>query len=327
MDWIKKNYEKFTLLLLSVALLGVSVFLFLNEQRFLGGFEDLKKPPFESNKMPPLETKSIDAAGASLEKPATWAFDSAKEGWLFVSVPYIVQDSNGTAPGNLTELTGNIIHPPVPNEWLLKYGLDLLDLHVLDEDPDLDGFSNIEEWQAKTDPKDKNSHPAYTTKLFLDKWIKVPFRLLFNGRPDPITYQIDTLDLHQPTQFLHMGDTIEGTKYKIVKFEEKSHKDESGIDHDDSELTVENADTGKTVVMLVGKVVDDPDSYAQFKYFWKGATTIKVKKEGTFPINPETDISYKVIDIDDNGAKITNLKTNEEIAIPKVKEGTTFHFP
>ena len=36
------------------------------------------------------------------------------------------------------------------------------------------------------------------------------------------TFAINTSDLKEPTQFLKLGDTIRGTKFKIVKFTEKS---------------------------------------------------------------------------------------------------------
>ena len=104
--------------------------------------------------------------------------------------------------------------------------------------------------------------------LYLEQYIKVPFRLRFMARPDDTSFQIDTVDVHQPTQILQMGDPIAGTKFKIVDFKEKHMKDESEIDHDVSELTVQNTDTGEKVVLIMGQVVDSPDSYAKFKYTW-----------------------------------------------------------
>ena len=241
---------------------------------------------------------------------------------MFVPRPYVAKEN-----GTLGEPDNDMFYKPVPNSWLIKYHLNLLDPNILSEDSDGNGFSNLEKWKAGCDPTDKNSHPPYTTKLFLEKYIPVPFRVIFNGRPDDKSFQIDTLDVNQPTQILQMGDAIAGTKYKIVDFVEKHKMDENGIDHDVSELTVQNTESNAKLVLVMGVVANDPDSYGLFKYLWSGVTEIRVKLGANFSIKPETDVNYKLVDIDANQAKIQNLKTNEEIIIPLLTEGTTFHWP
>ena len=72
MDWIKKNAEKFTLLLVALALLAVSVFLFLGERTFLASFEGLKAPVVENNKVPPLDLKPLEDAKVAIQKPGAW---------------------------------------------------------------------------------------------------------------------------------------------------------------------------------------------------------------------------------------------------------------
>jgi len=49
--------------------------------------------------------------------------------------------------------------------WKIRYGLDPADPAVKDEDPDGDGFSNLEEFLAKTDPNNKEDSPAKESKL------------------------------------------------------------------------------------------------------------------------------------------------------------------
>jgi len=75
------------------------------------------------------------------------------------------------------------------------------------QDPDGDGFTNLEEWQGHTNPTDRNSHPEYYTKLKLISASEEPFRLIFSSWMGD-TYQINTIDFNQPTQFLKVGDTI-----------------------------------------------------------------------------------------------------------------------
>lgn len=316
MDWIKKNFEKFTLLLLSIALLGVSVLLFLNARGFFAMFDVLKQPVTHNNNVPPLDTKELDEDRNELLKPASW---TGHEGSLFVSRRYVVV--SGTLVDPLEGDTGTPIHAPVPNSWFVKYHLEdiMLDSDALTEDPDGDGFTNLDEFNGGTDPLDKNSHPPYTTKLRLEKFINVPFRLVVKARPDADSFQIDTLDLHQPSQILHIGEMIQGTKFKLVKFEEKHTKDENDIDHDVSELTVQNVQTQEQVVLIMEKQVDSPDSYALFKYLWDNSE-FGVKKGQEFSLKPEPDIKYKLIDINQTEALIQNLKTNEQIKIPLLEQ-------
>ena len=49
--------------------------------------------------------------------------------------------------------------------WKMKYGLDPADPRLKDEDPDADGFTNLEEFSAGTDPTRKEDSPAKESKL------------------------------------------------------------------------------------------------------------------------------------------------------------------
>ncbi|MGB8354415.1 MAG: Amuc_1099 family pilus-like system protein [Chthoniobacteraceae bacterium] len=315
MDWIKKNYEKFALLLVALALLAVSVFLILGVRTFLASFEGLKAPVVESNKVPDLEPvlKPLEDAKASIQKPGAW---TGHQGSLFVSRRYILKDPDLIDP--FDPKTGMQLHPPVPNEWFIKYNLDITDPDILTQDADGDGFTNLDEFNAGTDPLDKNSHPAYTTKLKLAKFIQVKFRLLFSAQPDADSYQINTVDLNQPSQILKIGDQIVGTKFKLIKFEPKSMTDSNGIDHNISELTIQNTETGAQVVLIYDKQADSPDSYAVFKYLWNN-TQITVKKDQEFVLKPEVDVKYKLIDINDQEAVIQTA-TGDKIKIPHFEE-------
>ena len=89
------------------------------------------------------------------------------------------------------------------------------------QDPDGDGFTNLDEWQNHSNPTDKDSHPDYLAKLKMKSFAQEPFRMIFASRVGD-TFAINTTDLKEPTQFLKLGDTIRGTQFKIVKFTEKS---------------------------------------------------------------------------------------------------------
>ena len=63
-------------------------------------------------------------------------------------------------------------HDGMPNDWEKKYGFNPNDPADAAKDADGDGFTNLEEYKAETDPKDKTSHPDYLESLALAGGIK-----------------------------------------------------------------------------------------------------------------------------------------------------------
>jgi len=53
----------------------------------------------------------------------------------------------------------------IPNGWALQYGLDPLNPAEANEDPDGDGFTNLQEYLAGTNPNDPNSSPFRITAI------------------------------------------------------------------------------------------------------------------------------------------------------------------
>jgi hypothetical protein len=94
---------------------------------------------------------------------------------------------------------------------------------------------------------------------------RTPMRLLFNAydndpkkvKAENINFQVNTLDLRQPTEFLKLGDVIPNTPFKLTKFEYKTRPNPTrGTDDDVSELTLKNIKSGATVVLVYQKVSD-----------------------------------------------------------------------
>ena len=118
---------------------------------------------------------------------------------------------------------------------------------------------------AHTNPTDTNSHPEYYTKLKLKSATEEPFRVVFSSWVGD-TFAVNTIDLKQPTQFVKIGDTIKGTRFKIAKFQEKYQKNQYGTNLDVSELTVENEETKQQLVLVKEKVAMSPESVATFVF-------------------------------------------------------------
>jgi len=320
MNWIKKRYDQFLLALLTVALLACAVLIFLRVQSFGERFSDAVATVIPNNKVPPVPLDRIDQAKEKLQNPPEWtnpvgAEDKPVRGSLFVSEHYIINPAGTPEKPEYTDLYNDTLTgQKIPSRWFLSNNLPLLNPKVQFDDPDKDGFTNEDEFRAKTDPNNKDSHPPYYTKLFLKQIIRIQFRLIFNSwngdpkKPEGIDFQINTLDLRQPTEFLKLGQTVPNTKFKLDKFEFKEVLNPStGEKTDVSELTLVQTETNEPIVLVLTKVTNSPDVYGVFDYEWpQPPQDIKVKKLQDFGLKPETDKNklYKLVDIKDTEAVI-----------------------
>ncbi len=243
MDWIKKNPAQFTLAIVAILAIALTALLYTKISAFDANFDSIRGTAVSNTPVDKLNTEAIDAARAAIEAPIKWQ-PADNSGKLFVSKLYVLHD------GKLEQSIGKMFHPPVPNDWLERYGLNVLAASVLGEDPDEDGFTTLEEFVGldarshldnngepvmgadgkplpddSTDPTKAVSHPAYHTKLELAKVVYIPFRLRLMSydlpapggkpkKPSDTTVQINTIDRGNKTLFLPVGEDIPGTKFK-----------------------------------------------------------------------------------------------------------------
>src|SRR5678815_2782850 len=96
MDWIKKNYDRFTLALFAAALLGVAVMVFLNTSGLGERFSAALANPPHNNTIPAVDMAVILSAKQQLEAPIIWKErDPEKDqngGMLFTATRYQVKD-------------------------------------------------------------------------------------------------------------------------------------------------------------------------------------------------------------------------------------------
>jgi hypothetical protein len=86
---------------------------------------------------------------------------------LFTGIPLFVSSE---APEKAIDLMKDpAVHPPIPNSWWVEHRLDPGFADSPAKDPDQDGFSNLEEFNAKTDPNDFKSTPPLIAKLMYVK--------------------------------------------------------------------------------------------------------------------------------------------------------------
>src|SRR6266404_3558999 len=300
MDWVKAHYDRVIVIVAATFLFFSAFWIWRNASQFGASFIALQSAPPPKKPSPPRKAVELEAAMTKLHQPPQWTF-SGRSG-LFVPEKHFI-GSNGL-PATLQTTQ---VHPPVPNDWLEQFGLPIADADVLTQDPDGDGFNNLEEWQNHTNPTDKSSHPAFIAKLKMKSFAQEPFRLVFASWVDD-TFALNTSDLKEPTQFLKIGDSIRRTKFKIVKFTEKHDTNKYGTRVDVSELTLENRETHEQISLVKEKIMISPESVANFVYEWGERREFAVKKDQEFSLKPEEQIRYKLINVLPSRAVIVDIQ-------------------
>jgi hypothetical protein len=304
MTWIRAHYHQVAVIAAALFLLYSALLIIRNVWQFGETFPALQLPPRPRPAVPSAKAVEMEQAAERLRQPAKWT-SSGRSG-LFVPEKHFIGPDGLPATLQTAE-----VHPPVPNEWLEEFGLPIAEGNVLGQDPDADGFTNLEEWENQTRPTDRNSHPAFVVKLKLKSFVQEPFRLVFASWVDN-TFAINTNDLREPTQFLRLGDSIRGTKFKVVKFTEKHEPNKYGTKIDVSELTLENQETRERINLVKERVVIPPESVAHFVYGWGGRQEFAVKKDQEFSLKPEEQIKYKLVDVQPAKAVIVNPQKPDE---------------
>jgi len=306
-EWIKANYDRVAVIAAAAFLFISAVCIWWSAIQFGNRLVTPQPSRRKSASQPPVAVE-LDRAAEQLQNPAQWK--ASTHSGLFVPEKHFIG-----ADGLPATLQNTQVHPPVPNDWFEKYSLPIEDADALDQDPDKDGFTNLDEWQGNTDPTNKDSHPDYVTKLHLVSATEEPFRYIFSSRIKD-KFGINTIDQSEPTQFLKVGDVIRGTDFKIVKFTEKRARNRYGINEDVSELLLEHQQSHAQVTLLKGKVATSPQSVASFVYAWGGRLEFEVRKDQEFSLKPVEEIKYKLVDVQPAKAVIVNTqKPNAPIEI------------
>lgn len=165
MSWLSENYEKASLG--GAILLGAGL-AFLGMKALDAVESEMSQDPKGngSNEASVPNADAVPLAMASIDMKHEWLQGKdprAREVDLFVGVPLFIKRSE---PDKVIDLLKDgPVHPPIKNMWWLDNGLDPGFADSPQRDPDNDGFSNLEEYEYGTDPKNVNDYPPLIIKL------------------------------------------------------------------------------------------------------------------------------------------------------------------
>jgi hypothetical protein len=305
-----KAWDKFLLLAVSVIVIGWSAVFAMKAiafgERF--GMERATK----NDEMP--ETLEERAAGATafVEKTQSWATPSKGEGSKLKQVPLFVSVPIVEAGGKLIDMSdpeAPQLRPPVTNAWLTSNNLDFLNSSVLSQDPDGDGFTNLAEWEAKTNPVDPKAHPPYAEKLIFASRQQEVYMLRFSARPDAERFQImriPTAKWPQRDSFMmKVGETSKDQQFRIESFEEKRAVNSVGIEADATEVTVTYLPKQGAVVLVKGVDTPVPTYFAEMKFELDPQFKQYVKEGEAFNLAADPDTKYRVSKVNEDSVVIT----------------------
>ena len=167
----------------------------------------------------------------------------------------------------------------LPDEWERKFGFNPGDASDADADADGDGFTNLEEFAAKTDPTDRNDHPDYldSIKVVLPlRETHMPF-VFTRASKIPTGWRCEFFDANQKDDYGRAGRTLTATigeeigaavkkptGFVLKAYERKeakrARKGMKGmtVSVDVSEATVERKRDGKVVKLVVADKKSKP---------------------------------------------------------------------
>lgn len=218
----------------------------------------------------------------------------------------------------------------MPNEWEDRY--DVTDRKVADanEDPDGDGYANIEEYHGGSDPGDSASIPK---ALVIVEIGREQVDILFQGylvneggdaeKPDPAYWVLQiNWGKYADTSIVPYGGYFRGYRmYPLRKKVEKVWNESLGIEEiiETWFLTIQKRGR-KPIVVGMNMIAHEQESYAKLRITTgidRGDTTEKLYDTEKFTANG---MEYTVLEVNAEKRQVTLMDENENVIRLKKEE-------
>ncbi len=305
MGWLKKTYDRLLALLMLLALL-VALMLLATQAQGLKVKQD--KFDLALRQLSP-QYKTAQPAGRDLYEAAVQELNTPFQiaAWplrLLIPeqrvrcvncerpIPYVakvcvfcLKEQPDDPPGVTDKDNDGML-----DTWEVQHNFNPLDAEDAKGDADQDGFTNKEEFEFKTDPRNPASHPPALAKVVVERIKPISFRLVFKGvnrLADKLLFQVN-LRSGAKTWWVSLWDEVEG--FKVVDYVEKSP--------DGPVLTLQRGD--KRIPLLKGKEVPRNEYEVTMRYTVDN-TQIVTRVESDFELKGN---KYTVIRVDTNAMRV-----------------------
>jgi hypothetical protein len=299
------NFDKNFLITAALLSVGGAAALFMAK----GSFADqlVSDSVKRREEFPEVPVAEVEKAGAMLQKSFVWAQPeiNSKSVPLNKSVSIIMQD------GELVDLytEKKPLRPPFSNKYLRDNDLDYLSPNVGDLDPDADGYTNLEEFNGNTNPKDPKSTPPVETKLYFVNRVQDDYILKLQNRLMPAQVRRVRPDPARSV-FIDGAPKVFGfDPTSATRFEAKSFEVKRVGETEVPQLTVmDNA--SKEVFVLEYNVEKNLAEYqAEMEFRLQVVTKLKVKKGDHFYL-PKIGTKYLMQEVTEIDATVCPVKAD-----------------
>ena len=208
----------------------------------------------------------------------------------------------------------------MPDEWEKKFSLDPFSAEDAALDPDTDGFTNLEEFQGGTDPRDAKSHPPRFAFLRVRSIDVEPFPYGFNGskmKGADGEYKFAVKDAHGRDWYVKKGQALAKTGFVLQEFSSAMEERKTSTGVRKMEIfTLVFAKDGDQVVMKAGAKPESSIYKASFVCAKDAEPKVyEAKRNETFDFDGDT---FRLLSVDRKAgtAKLERASNKETVDIP-----------
>ncbi len=308
MNWVKKNVDRVALIGVAILTLVISGLWIKDSLGFPSSFKSTNANP--DNTIPEPPSRNVRNARMIVSSGFKWTGEN-----LFTSTPLVEKN------GELIDMSKDevLLRPPVANTFLVEHRQPFLQSNVLSVDSDEDGFTLLEEWEAKprTSPSDPKAHPEITAKLCLIEMASDDYILEFAGDLNP-QFQVTRKRPKRKVEFVEVGKSFFNGRFKLLEHIEKKAMNANGIEVNASVLVVQDTLRNQRHELPFRKDYNIATYFAKFRFALGDGEPITVKKGETFRLQSDV---YRLEEIDESEASISKVdpgSTAEEKKIIKI---------